>query len=470
MGRTAGRSAATLMLLLLALIDGWAQGPAAHADLSEQLLVEAPPDEPRGDVVRVPEIGGEVWAGPGARQVLWAAKRQGKWHMVVNGEAGPAWEEIGAPFFSVGGEHMAYAARREGRHWVVVLDGQPLPGDFSDVGTEFAFNLPMVYLSSIPVILRYHKRLVFSPDGKRLGFIAWQGKQRQVVVDGKPGPLYEDIAGLRFSADGRRVGYVAKRRKEWVLVIDDKEIGPGLKDIASQFAFTSDGQHVLHLGKPEGEWLLYRDGQPQRSSCALLNAPAFSADGTRLACDGKRGRDVHVFVDEEPGPALRDVLAGPIFSPDSRHVAYVATSKGSAELLHVVDGASKPVDLGEGFLANHVNRILFSPDSAHVAYVVGRHGMWVSRRATRHVVVDGKGLPSLNAEINNLVFSQDGRHIAYEAHDVGDHKSAVVLDGQLGKTYDEIVWDSASFAAEDELVYVGRIGRKFYRVVQKLPK
>jgi Tol biopolymer transport system component len=50
-----------------------------------------------------------------------------------------------------------------------------------------------------------------SPDGKRLAYIALEGSQRFVVLDGKPGAKYEAVykGTLTFSPDGKYLLYGA---------------------------------------------------------------------------------------------------------------------------------------------------------------------------------------------------------------------------------------------------------------------
>ena len=75
-----------------------------------------------------------------------------------------------------------------------------------------------------------HDSLVFSADGKRVGYIAKRGDRWLVVVDGEGGSGYDGIGKgtLIFSADGKRVAYGAKKGKHAVVVVDGQE-GPEVR-------------------------------------------------------------------------------------------------------------------------------------------------------------------------------------------------------------------------------------------------
>lgn len=72
----------------------------------------------------------------------------------------------------------------------------------------------------------------------------------------------------------------------------------------------------------------------------------------------------------------------------------------------------------------------------------------------------------------NIKFSPDGHHSAYTVH--LRNNSMVVIDGQEGKLYDDVIGggfrDTAngSDSPQHVFVYIAREGRKFFRVTQLL--
>jgi hypothetical protein len=62
--------------------------------------------------------------------------------------------------------------------------------------------------------------LIFSPDGKRMAYVATLGKKMLAVVDGTEGNQYDGISGLVFSPDGTQVAYVASLGSKQLAVVD----------------------------------------------------------------------------------------------------------------------------------------------------------------------------------------------------------------------------------------------------------
>jgi hypothetical protein len=88
---------------------------------------------------------------------------------------------------------------------------------------------------------------------------------------------------------------------------------------------------------------------------------------------------------------------GPIFSPDSKHVAYLARKGGKA--FAVIDGNE-----GNRFDGIGHGTLIFSPDSNHVAYgaVVGRKNV---------AVIDGKEGNQYDAMLKGgIKFRPDGSY------------------------------------------------------------
>lgn len=56
--------------------------------------------------------------------------------------------------------------------------------------------------------------LEFSPDGERFAYAARRGDRWQVVLDGVPGPEYDDVGHPRFSEDSKTLAYGARSGRE----------------------------------------------------------------------------------------------------------------------------------------------------------------------------------------------------------------------------------------------------------------
>lgn len=209
---------------------------------------------------------------PDSRRVAYAAKIGKKWSVVVDGQAGPAYDELRiAPYplpFSPDSKHLAYAAKRSGK-WVVVVDGQE-GAEYRDIGG-----------------------VVFSADGKRVAYPVFD-RGWSVMADGQVGPKFESILNPGFSPDGSHVAYVAERRgvdKIWTLVVDG-QAGAAYSSIGI-WTFSPDGRHVAYpalmsgvfsdtSGNPyrAGKWSVVLDGTPGAEYSEILpRTLVFSPDG-----------------------------------------------------------------------------------------------------------------------------------------------------------------------------------------------
>jgi len=110
----------------------------------------------------------------------------------------------------------------------------------------------------------------------------------------------------------------------------------------------------------------------------------------------------------------------PIFSPDSKHVAYAACRDN--KWLPVVDGV-------EGEQSTPYASFVFSPDLARQAYILP------ASNEGGCVVVDGVKGKTYKAFVE-IVFSPDGKHAAYIAKSAD--RWAVVIDGNEFGAYDGV--------------------------------
>jgi Tol biopolymer transport system component len=273
---------------------------------------------------------------PDARHATYAAKRRGKFLVVVDGKESPEYDELffddsgSSPLkFSPVGSRFAYVAARNGR-WFVVADGVE--------GTGF---------SSAP------GNLVFSPDGRHLAYAASDGSKSFVVLDGNrlkeyDGPLPElqhpdvrhGVDSLVFSPDSRRFAYWANKNGKAIVVVDGKE-GPeysGKVDSArrgdSPPVFSPDSQHLAYAAYKGGS-----GGQTmiQQGSSAYW---------------GIKGAKSVVVVDDVEGsefdaPFLTGsglVSMDPVFDQTGENLAYCGVRNGRA--FTVLNGMlSAPHDL-----------------------------------------------------------------------------------------------------------------------------
>ncbi|MEP7137107.1 MAG: hypothetical protein ABI904_19435 [Chloroflexota bacterium] len=153
---------------------------------------------------------------------------------------------------------------------------------------------------------------------------------------------YDDIGGLTISPNSKRLAYMAKSGDKKVIVLDGIEGKPYNE---FQFdVFSPDSQYFAYSAQKGGKFLVVRDGVEGKKYDEILGL-TYSPDNNTLAyCASYKDGISFIVVNEEEGKPY-DLAAGKsiTFSPDSKHVAHVAKSKGQDRI--VIDGNdSKPYD------------------------------------------------------------------------------------------------------------------------------
>jgi hypothetical protein len=384
----------------------------------------------------------------------------GKLALVVDGMAGKPYDTLGedGPVFSPDSQRLAYGAREEGK-WFVVVDGEEQER-YDGFGRS---------------------ALTFSPDSQRLAYGANVGKQFVMVVDGQRGKLYDSLWPPVFSPDSRRIAYAALGERGVVAVIDGQEQGPFEGFLPDSLSFSPDSQRVAYVVKvPPSSGLSLGLGDPSKMVVVVWKQLEATPPSVRFHL-GDPSKWVAV-VDGTAGPPY-DAVMPPIFSPDGRHVAYIAMRLKSRigippiydESVVVMDGQEGPPYDGIGgndSIFEPVNAMMcrppwppctvpsgpiFSVDN-HLVYkaFVGRKVMLVVDGVAGRQYDDLAGQPP--------TISPDGKRVAYVAF-VGD-KRVVVVDGMESRPYDFIGQGAPIFSPDGARVaYDARIGERMVVVV-----
>ncbi|RMH42481.1 MAG: hypothetical protein D6689_08075 [Deltaproteobacteria bacterium] len=159
-----------------------------------------------GDVLDV--VGYFAQSDDGAH---WAylGDRGGVRYLIVDGDVRDEFEpgiETG-PVFSPDGSRLAYYGERDGQPFACI-DGERVGGNWDGVDA-----------------------IRFSPDSQRVAFVARDGTDQRWVVDGQPGPLFDELTydmhdtPFTWSRDSRHFAYVGARKKKHVIVVDGEPAG-----------------------------------------------------------------------------------------------------------------------------------------------------------------------------------------------------------------------------------------------------
>jgi hypothetical protein len=358
-------------------------------------------------------------------------------------------------------------------------------------------------LGKRPLLVEISTRLA-SNDGQHLAFVVRRARGFTVWLDGVEGPAYEKILSpLLFSPVGGRLAYVARKAGESkVVVLDGKEVGTNQGFKPGEFSFSPDGKHFAYTtSHPTNEFVsvppysipvewanitqyplppadvksivlhgftplsVVLDGQAGRGY-ATLNGPTllFSPDSKHLAYvavpvttkNPVKGPGLVVLDGVETG-VYDDVFSGPVFSPDSRRLAFVILEQGKK---HVVVCNCPLESSGEGQVGPAYDSIAegltFSPDSKHVVYRAKREGKMF-------LVVDGKEtIPAGAKEFNDPIFSPDSQRKAIQI--LRGDKSLWLVDNEPGLEFDGV--GTFRFSPDSHrTAYLARSGGSWYMVL-----
>jgi hypothetical protein len=206
------------------------------------------------------------------------------------------------------------------------------------------------------------------------------------------------------------------------------------------------------FGYQKGVWTIIVDGTPWENTFWTVWGPVFSPDSNHVAASVRTGfAQYNIAVDGktwEKGPF--GLVWEPIFKPNTNHVvAPVRTPKGTTLAMN-----GEPI---WGFFPN-VWRQNFSPDGEKIAAVVApKFDVWT-------IAVDGT---PWNTTFSDLVltpvFSPDSKRVAAVVKD--NNRWTVAVDGApWGESVDNI-WDPIFSPGSDIIVARAQRNRKYYLVV-----
>lgn len=371
------------------------------------------------------DIPAKPWFSPDSRRLAYTARRGDLQCMVVDGVEGKSyglWSGM-YPIFSPDSENVAYMAQR-GSNTIVVAG--------------FSESRPYRNLRS-----ETPPAIVFSPDSKRYAYSAELGAgQWAVVVDGKEGRVYSSASVPKFSADSRHVLYVARQGKDTFVVVDGIE-GPPFVDIPyGEGQFSPDGKRVAYQARiTNGLYVLMTDGQASKPYAHIESSTSyFSPDSRRITFAANKGGKACVVIDGKESPEYDGIAEMPLFSPDGRRVAH-APKRGWSTFV-VLDGA-------EGKKYGDIYHLTFSPDSKHLAYAT----VW---RLSAFVVQDGKEGPShllgrVDGSLMEIIFSPDSQRLAYHISTAGK-AGQVVVDGVKSGHFEFIKHGNLRFSPDSKHV------------------
>jgi len=251
---------------------------------------------------------------------------------------------------------------------------------------------------------------------------------------------------VAFSPDSSHVAYLAATAGI-TATLTETALNPGSTPRPSD----NPGKRVLVLDGKEGQ---YFDGVNPASL-------VFSPDSKHVAFIAQQGIKQFIVVDGQQGPGYDILGSAPVFSPDGKYVAYAAcvgacTNASDSKWRMVVQdvaGSGIMQQAREGSQYEGLgSTILFSPDSQYLAYVASTGGKQfvVVEHDLAGNISTAEGAHYDGIGRGTVTFSPDSKRIAYVAGANG--KQFVVADGQRGPDYDSIGKGTPVFSTDGKHV------------------
>ena len=427
----------------------------------------------------------DVAFSPDGRRYAWLAYDDGNVLAFVDGR------RIGK-YAYVMDEEIRFSPDGKRYGYIVAENDKGFFGDRGGVATGFYAVIDGVAGEPFGFLPRdgQSAALTFSPDGARVVHFAGRGDRCWAVIDGEPGPCFDELPlDPVFTADGSLCAYVGVRDGEHYVMVEDRMYGP-YPEVPDLVASPMGRDLAFSVRGPNSTGYMMLNGRPQ-GAYAVVRGPRFDPAEGRLAywasdlvteksfvvCDSLRSEPAYStsspwFGDD--GSLFYDVITDVsgtrrTFHVDGREIARGAGSfehrfidasraggrtacgwTGEDDRMHVVvDGVEYD---GQSFCP----AVWFSPDG-------GRFAFFSVSPEGQSVVVDGERQAVFERIGKIPIFSPDGRDVAYVARD--DRKKwRIVVNGAVGEPLDGYLNSGFGFRPDGSLAcYVVDLPDKLLR-------
>lgn len=214
---------------------------------------------------------------------------------------------------------------------------------------------------------------------------------------------YDFIDSIVFSSDGKKVAYRVKKDEKYFVAVNEKISKPYDMILEGSLVFSPNNQRLAYVAQERGGIFVVLGDKEDK-----FNAKSY---------------DEYYIA----------------FSPDSKKVAYVANDieKGLGRQFVVLNGEKSRI---YGMYPVIDNRsLIFSPDSEQFAYIVQEAGTFRENL----IVLNDQEIKNYDW-VHGLIFNPATKQLVYVAWEKGKKKEFIVVDGQQGKIYEEVLFPTFS--------------------------
>jgi hypothetical protein len=314
----------------------------------------------------------------------------------------------------------------------------------------------------------------YAPDDKSLYYVAYTGKGYVVAHEKGESEVYQHIMPDMpiFSPDGKRWGFVAYRNGRWRIVLDGKEVKDEYDDfLIGTLVFSPNSKRMTWCARKGGLWHVFHDqGAYKGYEGVAEGTPVFSPNSEKIAYVAftRENRQLVMLDSQKFGEF--DMVADQSlqFTPDSKSLVFAARFN-HAWYAYINTKAYGPYEeILEG-------TPLVSKDSKRIVWVARTGGAWQLFENGAPILLQAdpkagrrKDAPLTTPSIlkGTPLFSPDGKKLVFAYTKEG--KWVVWEDGVESKGFDDIRPHSFTYTRDSsKLVYIGVRSRQLVPVINQ---
>lgn len=240
-----------------------------------------------------------------------------------------------------------------------------------------------------------YKSLIFSPDANQFAYVAKLQDKWIAVLNGYPGPAYDQVMYPVFSPDSLGFYYTYKTNNKWILYQNGTSSQEYDNPVYPVFSLgdKKSGYIINELGK---EYFVLNDLKSQAWDDILKSTLEFSKDGQSYIYSAKNEDGWYVIYNNQKFGPYQAVLETEI-SDDGKDFVYNANING---LWYLVRNNQNPIGPFD-----YVYDFNFSADSKDLVYCLLKDKKW-------EIIYNDKNINGYDGVFNPR-FSSDKKYISF---------------------------------------------------------